>query len=138
MLPATPGGHTNCYNRSLLLHRSREHRQCKVSRTLLPPLMLDLTLYRLAGLEKELGLKGYDYNIVLTTFYISYIAFELPSNMACKWIGPGWFIRGLTLAFGIVSLGTAFVHTMSEMCAVRFILGIVSEFGFQAHLCFGC
>jgi hypothetical protein len=28
---------------------------------------------RLAGLEKDLGLKGYDYNILLSCFYISYI-----------------------------------------------------------------
>ncbi|KAL1648283.1 hypothetical protein SLS61_006973 [Didymella pomorum] len=31
---------------------------------------------RLAGLEKDLGLKGYDYNQVLSVFYISYIIFE--------------------------------------------------------------
>lgn len=32
---------------------------------------------RLAGLEKDLGLKGYDYNQVLSVFYISYIIFEV-------------------------------------------------------------
>lgn len=32
---------------------------------------------RLAGLEKDLKLKGYDYNIVLSSFYISYIVFEV-------------------------------------------------------------
>lgn len=35
---------------------------------------------RLAGLEKDLGLTGYDYNILLTCFYISYILFEIPSK----------------------------------------------------------
>lgn len=45
---------------------------------------------RLAGLEKDLHLKGHDYNSVLSVFYISYIIFEIPSNMACKWMGPGW------------------------------------------------
>lgn len=79
---------------------------------------------RLAGLEKELGLKGYDYNLVLTVFYISYIIFELPSNLCCKWLGPGWFIPGLTLSFGVASIGTAFVDTKAEICAVRFVLGI--------------
>jgi hypothetical protein len=90
--------------------------------------------YRLAGLEKELGLKGYDYNTVLSVFYISYIIFELPSNMACKWVGPGWFIPFLTLCFGIASIGTAFVDTMGQICAVRFILGIVSD----TSACFCC
>lgn len=79
---------------------------------------------RIAGLEKELHMKGYDYNKVLSVFYISYIIFEIPSNMACKWIGPGWFIPSISLAFGICSIGTAFCHDISSLCAVRFLLGI--------------
>ncbi|KAF9693402.1 hypothetical protein EKO04_008938 [Ascochyta lentis] len=79
---------------------------------------------RLAGLEKDLGLKGYDYNQVLSVFYISYIIFEIPSNICCKWLGPGWFIPGTSLCFGIASIGTAFVHDIHSMCGVRFVLGI--------------
>ncbi|KAI1436534.1 MFS transporter [Xylaria sp. CBS 124048] len=79
---------------------------------------------RLAGLEKDLGLKGYDYNTVLSIFYISYIIFEIPSNLACKWMGPGWFLPAITLGFGISSLGTAFVHNRAAACGVRFVLGI--------------
>ncbi|OQN95594.1 hypothetical protein B0A48_18299 [Cryoendolithus antarcticus] len=79
---------------------------------------------KLAGLEKELHMTGYDYNIVLSCFYISYILFEIPANMLCKKIGPGWFIPGTTLLFGICSFGTAFVHNFSAMCGVRFVLGI--------------
>lgn len=79
---------------------------------------------KLAGLEKDLGLKGNDYNVVLSIFYVSYILFEIPSNMACKWIGPGWFLPIISLGFGICSLGTAFVHNISAACGVRFLLGI--------------
>ena len=35
----------------------------------------------------------YDYNQLLSIFYISYILAEIPSGIACKWMGPGWFIR---------------------------------------------
>ena len=79
---------------------------------------------RLAGFEKDLGLKGYDYNKVLSAFYISYIIFEIPSNMACKWIGPGWFIPAMFLAFGVCSICTAFVDTVHSVSAVRFLLGL--------------
>ncbi|KAI1356063.1 MFS transporter [Xylaria sp. FL0043] len=79
---------------------------------------------RLAGFEKDLGLVGYDYNTVLSIFYISYITFEIPCNLACKWIGPGWFLPAISLGFGISSLGTAFVQTKSAACGVRFVLGI--------------
>jgi hypothetical protein len=37
---------------------------------------------RLAGLEKDLKLTGYDYNSVLSIFYISYIIFEVCSAEA--------------------------------------------------------
>ncbi|KUJ17625.1 retrograde regulation protein 2 [Mollisia scopiformis] len=79
---------------------------------------------KLAGLEKDLGLKGYDYNRVLSVFYISYIIFEIPSNMACKWIGPGWFIPTISLGFGICSICTAFVHNIHSASGVRFLLGM--------------
>lgn len=78
----------------------------------------------MAGLEKDLKLEGYDYNILLSIFYISYIVFEIPCNMACKWIGPGWFIPATALGFGIASLGTAFVGHLSSACGVRFVLGM--------------
>ncbi|KAJ9626977.1 hypothetical protein H2203_003435 [Taxawa tesnikishii (nom. ined.)] len=79
---------------------------------------------KLAGFEKDLGLKGYDYNKILSIFYISYIIFEIPSNMACKWIGPGWFIPAISLGFGIASIGTAFVTNIHSASGVRFILGV--------------
>lgn len=88
---------------------------------------------RLAGFEKDLHLQGYDYNTVLSIFYISYILFEIPATLCCKIIGPGWFLPATTLGFGICSVGTAFVHTRAQACAVRFCLGI-----FEAGVMPGC
>ena len=82
----------------------------------------------MAGLEEDLGLKGYDYNTSLSVFFISYIVFEIPCNIACKWLGPGWFLPATTLGFGICSLGTAFVHDLKALCGVRFLLGRYSSF----------
>ncbi|KAK5995350.1 putative transporter [Cladobotryum mycophilum] len=79
---------------------------------------------RIAGLEKDLGLKGYEYNSIISIFFISYILFEIPSVLLCKWIGPGWFIPLATMLFGVVSLCNAFVHNFSEAAGVRFLLGI--------------
>ncbi|CAO2652501.1 Nn.00g007840.m01.CDS01 [Neocucurbitaria sp. VM-36] len=88
---------------------------------------------RLAGFEKDLKLKGYDYNTVLSVFYISYILFEIPATLCCKLIGPGWFLPLTTLGFGAMSVATAFVHTRAQACAVRFLLGI-----FEAGVMPGC
>lgn len=79
---------------------------------------------KLANLEKDLGLVKYDYNKVLSVFYISYIIFEIPSNILCKIVGPGWFIPAISLGFGICSICTAFVHNIHQISGVRFLLGL--------------
>lgn len=78
----------------------------------------------MAGLERDLKLVGYDYNTVLSVFYISYIVFEIPSNLACKYFGPGWFIPSISLGFGAASVACGFVHTKAQICGVRFVLGL--------------
>jgi sugar phosphate permease len=80
---------------------------------------------RLAGLEKDLGLKGTQYNKILSVFYISYILFEIPLVMACKTIGPGRFIPTITLLFGICSICTGFCNTEPQISGVRFLLGVL-------------
>ncbi|KAF7548677.1 hypothetical protein G7Z17_g6909 [Cylindrodendrum hubeiense] len=79
---------------------------------------------RIAGLNEDLDLQGYDYNKILSVFYISYILFEIPATILCKWIGPGWFLPITSLLFGGASIATAFVNTQSAICGVRFLLGI--------------
>ena len=68
--------------------------------------------------------ESYDYSALLSVFYVSYIIFEIPAVLACKAIGPGWFIPGTTLGFGICSLGTAFVQDQAGASGVRFLLGV--------------
>lgn len=83
---------------------------------------------RLAGLEKDLKLVGYDYNTLLSIFYVSYIIFEFPANMFTKWLGPGKAIPLYTIIFGVLSIATSFVKTFGASLAVRFLLG-ASEAG---------
>ncbi|KAM6509556.1 hypothetical protein FALCPG4_017208 [Fusarium falciforme] len=79
---------------------------------------------RLAGFEQDLGMKGIDYNATLSLFYVSYIIFEIPSNILCKIIGPGWFLPILTILFGGCSVANAFVTNVPQAMAIRFLLGI--------------
>jgi MFS family permease len=67
---------------------------------------------------------GNDYNLVLSVFYISYIIFEIPANILCKWIGPGWFLPATSLGFGLSSVFTAFAKDVPQICGVRFVLGL--------------
>lgn len=43
---------------------------------------------RLAGLEEDLNMTGEQYNVALTIFFVSYIVFEVPANMALKHLSP--------------------------------------------------
>lgn len=79
---------------------------------------------RLANLELDLGLQNQDFNIILSVFYVSYALFEIPSNLLCKYIGPGYFLPLATLGFGIVTIGTAFCQNMGQMIGCRILLGI--------------
>ncbi|KAA8646597.1 uncharacterized protein ATNIH1004_008030 [Aspergillus tanneri] len=79
---------------------------------------------RIAGMDDSLELRGYDYNFILSCFYIPYILLEMPATILCKRIGPGWFIPTTALLFGICSFATAFVKTRAQMCALRFLLGV--------------
>lgn len=67
---------------------------------------------------------GNDYNLILSVFYISYIIFEIPANVLCKWMGPGWFLPATSLGFGLVSIFTAFANNVAQISGVRFVLGI--------------
>ncbi|GJN91193.1 hypothetical protein Rhopal_004211-T1 [Rhodotorula paludigena] len=101
---------------------------------------------RLAGLERDLGLSGYDYNILLTAFYCAYVVctlvffefwglkrrgarshergtsacyrLEFPAQMINKWIGPGKMIPILSFLFGLFSLCMAFVHSFGAAIAL--------------------
>ncbi|TEB22552.1 MFS general substrate transporter [Coprinellus micaceus] len=78
---------------------------------------------RVAGLEQDLGMHGYDLNIALVVFYIFYIASDIPSNLLLKHWGSTW-LAFLVIGFGAVSIGAAFVHNLAGLMATRVFLGL--------------
>ncbi|KAK1232371.1 hypothetical protein PQX77_004493 [Marasmius sp. AFHP31] len=78
---------------------------------------------KIAGIEKDLHLVGFDYNIALTVFYIFYIATEIPSNLALKHFGS-WWLAAMVTTFGLVAIGTAFVTTYGGLLVTRVFLGM--------------
>lgn len=72
----------------------------------------------------DLDLWGYRFNIATSIFYIVYLTVEVPSNIVLKRVGPRFYIPGLVVGFGLVSMCTAFVNTYPQLCALRALLGI--------------
>lgn len=55
---------------------------------------------RIQGLEKDLKMKGHDYNVALLAFFPTYIVFEIPSNMILKKVRPSVWLSGLMFLWG--------------------------------------
>ncbi|KAK4995105.1 hypothetical protein LTR66_005013 [Elasticomyces elasticus] len=75
-------------------------------------------------MAKDLKLVGYRFNWALTISYFTYIAVEVPSNIILKRVGPRYWIPFLVLAFGVISMCTAFVKSFKELMVVRAFLGL--------------
>lgn len=79
---------------------------------------------RIQGLEKDLGLKGVEYNIVLSLTFVGYILMQVPSNMLLSMLRPSYYLSACMIAWGIVSGSTGGVQNFGGLLACRFFLGI--------------
>lgn len=55
---------------------------------------------RIQGLEKDLHMKGQDFNIALMIFFIPYILFEVPSNLIVRKIAPSTWLSTIMVLWG--------------------------------------
>ena len=55
---------------------------------------------RLQGLEKDLKMKGQDYNVALFVFFIPYILFEIPSNLLIRKVAPSTWLSSIMIFWG--------------------------------------
>lgn len=55
---------------------------------------------RLQGLERDLKMKGHDYNVALFVFFIPYILFEVPSNILIRRFSPSTWLSSIMAAWG--------------------------------------
>ncbi|MDY7578763.1 MFS transporter [Herbaspirillum sp. RTI4] len=109
-----------------------------VTRRLIPFLML---LYLVAYLDRsnisvaalqmnaDLGLSARMYGLGAGLFYVSYIIFEVPSNVILVRVGARRWIARIMLTWGLVACGMAFIHTPTQLYSMRLLLG-AAEAGF--------
>ncbi|MDG9900320.1 MFS transporter [Klebsiella grimontii] len=92
---------------------------------------LDKTNISIAALQMnaDLGLTASMYGLGVGMFYISYIIFEVPSNVIMTRIGARIWIARIMITWGIVSAGMSLVHTPTQLYVMRFLLGM-AEAGF--------
>lgn len=109
-----------------------------ISRRLLPFLMLlylvayvDRSNISVAALQMnaDLGLSTRMYGLGASLFYVTYILFEVPSNVLLARVGARRWIARIMVTWGIVACGMAFIKTANQLYTVRLLLG-VAEAGF--------
>ncbi|WP_343550648.1 MFS transporter [Pantoea sp.] len=92
---------------------------------------LDKTNISIAALQMnaDLGLSASMYGLGVGMFYISYILFEIPSNVIMTKVGARRWIARIMITWGIVSMGMAWVQSANQLYIMRFLLGM-AEAGF--------
>jgi len=76
------------------------------------------------GMDKDLGFKGNQYNVMLSIFYVPYVLFAPPVGMLGKKYGPHCVLPIMMFCFGSATLLAASVKNWSGMMALRWFLGM--------------
>ncbi|KAF8594707.1 putative MFS transporter [Ceratobasidium sp. AG-I] len=79
---------------------------------------------RLYGLEADLGMKGSQFQTAVSVLFVTYLFFEVPSNLVLKKLRPSRYIAFITFAWGVVATLTGIVQSYGGLIACRLILGV--------------
>lgn len=94
----------------------------------------NLSAASIAGMSVELKLTVLEgtisrYSIVTIVFFASYIVFQPPATVICRYLGPRNFLSFIVVAWGGVMIGMGFANDYGTMAGLRVLLGVL-EAGF--------
>ncbi|KAH6896866.1 major facilitator superfamily domain-containing protein [Thelonectria olida] len=78
---------------------------------------------RLYGLEEDLGLSSEQFQVCVSILFVTYLLFEVPSNLVLKLFTPRRWIAFIAAAWGILATLTGLVNSYGSLIACRLILG---------------
>ena len=84
---------------------------------------------KVAGMMIDLHLSSGEYSLTIIIFFISYILFEVPSNLILSRTRPSVYLPTIMILWGSVACCMGAVKSVHSLLAVRFILGML-EAGF--------
>lgn len=74
-------------------------------------------------MSADLGFSDRVYGLGVGMFYVTYVLFEIPGAVIVeRWSARKWIAR-IMISWGIVTILTGFVHTVTQFYAARFLLG---------------
>ena len=81
------------------------------------------------AMNEDLGFSPSIYGAGAGIFFVGYILFEIPSNLALQKFGARIWIARIMISWGLVASAMALVHSETSFYVMRFLLG-VAEAGF--------
>ncbi|KAJ2445682.1 hypothetical protein IWW46_001358 [Coemansia sp. RSA 2440] len=83
----------------------------------------NLGMAKVAGLEKDTGMTGSDFNVVASIMYPSYLVCMLPSNLALRKFGARFWLSFITVIWGLINMCMAFAKNRTDFILCRLFLG---------------
>ena len=78
-------------------------------------------------MSADLGFSDSVYGLGVGMFYVTYVLFEIPGAIIVeRWSARKWIAR-IMISWGLVTIVTAFVRTVGQFYAARFVLGIAES-----------
>ena len=75
-------------------------------------------------MNKELAISSKQFGLVAGIFFFGYFLFEIPSNLMLHKIGARIWIARILITWGILAMLTGLVHSVHQLYAARFLLGL--------------
>lgn len=85
--------------------------------------------YAAVGMSRDLGFSDHVFGLGAGIFFISYLALQIPGALLVERWSARRMIAGTMIAWGLLTVLTALVHTPLQLYAARFVLG-AAEAGF--------
>jgi hypothetical protein len=81
---------------------------------------------RLRGLEEDLGMKGTQFNTLISSLYIGYVFMQTPSNFILTRIAkPSVYLSSCMSLWGLLTTFTGIASNYYQALALRFLVGFL-------------
>ncbi|ANY08877.1 MFS transporter [Pseudonocardia sp. HH130630-07] len=80
--------------------------------------------YAQLSMGAELGITAATFGFASAVFFLAYVVFEVPSNMIMKRVGARLWLARIAITWGIVTVATGFVASVTQLVIARVVLGI--------------
>lgn len=79
--------------------------------------------YAALGMSRDLGFSDRVFGLGAGVFFISYLALQIPGALAVERLSARRVISAIMIAWGLLTVLTALVHTPGQLYLARFVLG---------------